>query len=308
MKVFVTGASGWIGSAVIPELLQHGHTVVGLARSDKSAQKLKAAGVEVVRGTIDNLDVLRSTAAATDGVIHLAFDHDLAFTGDFAGAANSDRRAVELFGEVLAGTNKPLVIASGLLGLVPGRLATEHDGLESSPVTMSSNNGPQTRMGTAHVVLGLAANGVRSSVVRLAPTVHGVGDKGFMATLVSIAQTKVKSGYIGDRLVRWPAVHRKDAAVMFRLALENAPAGSVLHAVAEEGVPIKDIATVIGKHVNVPVVSITPNEAPEQFGFLAMFLGIDSPVSSDLTRQLLDWQPKEPGLIADLDQGYNYSA
>jgi nucleoside-diphosphate-sugar epimerase len=306
MKIFVTGASGWIGSAVVPELITAGHEVIGLARSDESAEALTAAGAKVQRGTLDDLDVLRSVATASDGVIHLAFKHDLAFTGDFEGAAAADRRAVEVFGEALAGSNKPFVIASGVLGLAPGRLATEEDGLEPTAATTSMNSGPETRRGTAHVTVSFADKGVRSSALRLSPTVHGDGDNGFMATLAKIAKAKGKAGYIGDGSARWPAVHRLDAAKLFRLAVEKAPAGSVLHAVAEEGVPIRDIAEVMGRHLNLPVVSISPDEASEHFGFLANFLTLDSPVSSELTRKLLDWQPTHPGLIADLDEGHYY--
>jgi nucleoside-diphosphate-sugar epimerase len=307
MKVFVTGASGWIGSAVVPELIKAGHEVTGLARSDASAEALVAAGAIAQRGTLDNLDILHSAAAASDGVIHLAFKHDMAFSGDFEGAAAADRRAVETFGDALAGSDKPFVLASGVLGVAPGRLATEHDGLESSPATTSLNSGPQTRRGTVHIVLGFASRGVRSSVVRLSPTVHGDGDNGFMATLVSIARDKGKSGYLADGASRWPAVHRLDAAHLFRLAFENAPAGSTLHAVAEEGVPVRDIAEVIGQHLDVPVVSISAEDASEQFGFLANFLGIDSPVSSEMTRKLLEWQPTHPGLLADLAEAHYYT-
>jgi nucleoside-diphosphate-sugar epimerase len=306
MKIFVTGASGWIGSAVVPELIKSGHEVVGLARSDESAGALIAAGAQVQRGTIDDLNILRSAAATSDGAIHLAFKHDLAFTGDFAGAAEADRRAVEAFGEALSGSGKPFVIASGVLGVAPGRIATEKDGLESTPATVSMDSGPDTRRGTAHATLSLATKGVRSAVLRLPPTVHGDGDSGFMARLVDIARAKGKSGYIGDGSSRWPAIHRLDSAILFRLALEKAPAGSTFHAVAEEGVPIRDIARIIGEHLNVPMVSISPEEASEHFGFLANFLAIDSPVSSKMTRTLLDWQPTQPGLIADLDQSHYF--
>jgi nucleoside-diphosphate-sugar epimerase len=306
MKIFITGASGWIGSAVVPELITAGHQVVGLARSDASADALTAAGAEVQRGTLDDLDILKRAATESDGVIHLAFKHDIAFTGDFAGAAAADRHAVETFGDALAGTNKPFVIASGVLGLTPGRVATEKDGLESTEATISMNSGPQTRHGTAHATTALASKGVRSSVVRLAPTVHGDGDKGFMATLVNIARIKGKAAFVGDGSQHWPAVHLLDAAHLFRLAVEKAPAGSTLHAVADEGVPIRAIAEVIGRHLDVPVVSISSEEAQEYFGFLAGFVALDSPVSSELTQKLLDWQPTHPGLIADLDQGHYF--
>ena len=308
MRVFVTGASGWIGSAVVPELLDAGHQVTGLARSDASAAALTAAGAQVQRGTIDDLDSLREAAAASDGVIHLAFKHDLAFTGDFQGAADADRRAVETFGDALAGSGRPFVIASGTLGVAPGRVATERDGHgEPDPaVAAMAGAGPLTRLATAELVLSLASRGVRSSVMRLPPTNHGDGDNGFMATIVGIARDKGVSGYIADGANRWPAVHRLDSAHLFRLALENAPAGSTLHAVADEGVPIRDIAEVIGRHLDLPVVSISPQDAAGHFTWLAHFLAVDSPASSTLTRQLLDWHPTQPGLIDDLDKGHYF--
>jgi len=306
MRVFVTGASGWIGSAVVPELLGAGHQVIGLARSDASADALTAAGAEVHRGTLDDLDSLRDAAGASDGVIHLAFKHDLAFSGDFQGAADADRRAVEALGETLAGSDRPLLIASGTLGVAPGRVATEQDGHDSNPAVATWGGGPRTRWATAEYVLSLGSDGVRSSVVRLPPTNHGDGDNGFIATLVGIAREKGLSGYIGDGTNRWPAVHRLDSARLFSLALEQAPPGSTLHAAAEEGVPIRDIADVIGRHLNLPVVSISPEDAGEHFAWLAGFLAADSPVSSALTRELLGWQPTYPGLIADLDQGHYF--
>jgi nucleoside-diphosphate-sugar epimerase len=306
MRIFVTGASGWIGSAVVPELLSAGHEVVGLARSDASAAALTAAGAEVHLASLDDLDSLRSAAAASDGVIHLAFKHDIAFTGDFQGAADADRRAVETFGEALAGSARPFVIASGTLAVAPGRLATEQEGhgLDSGPAHLSG--GPETRRATAELALSLASRGVRSSILRLPPTVHGDGDHGFVATLVDIARDKGVSGYIGDGSNRWPAVHRLDAAHLFRLALEKAPAGSTLHAVADEGVPIRDIAEVIGQHLNLPLVAIAPQDAPEHFSWLAGFLGVDGPASSTLTRELLGWQPTHLGLLDDLDKGHYF--
>jgi nucleoside-diphosphate-sugar epimerase len=306
MRVFVTGASGWIGSAVVPELIGAGHQVTGLARSDASAAALTAAGAEVQPGTLDDPDILRSAAAASDGVIHLAFKHDIAFTGDFQGAADADRQAVEIFGEALAGSGRPFVIASGTLAVAPGRLATERDGHDASPALAAMGGGPQARQATAEFTLSLASRGVRSSVLRLPPTVHGDGDNGFMAAIVGIARAGGVSGYIGDGANRWPAVHRLDAAHLFRLALEQAPAGSTLHAVADEGVPIRDIAEVIGRQLGVPLASITPEDAGEHFTWLAHFLALDSPASSELTRELLGWQPTQPGLIDDLDKGHYF--
>jgi nucleoside-diphosphate-sugar epimerase len=306
MRVFVTGASGWIGSAVTSELIGVGHQVTGLARSDDSASALIAAGAEVHRGTLDDLDSLRSAAAASDGVIHLAFKHDIAFSGDFQGAADADRAAVEALGDALAGSDRPFAIASGTLGIAPGRLATEEDGHGPDAGTAAWGEGPRTRLATAEWVLSLASRGVRASVVRLPPTNHGDGDHGFLATLVALARDKGASGYIGDGTNRWPAVHRLDSARLFDLALERAPAGSTLHAVADEGVPIRDIAEVIGRHLNVPVVSVSPDDAGEHFAWLAAFLAADAPASSALTRELLGWQPAQPALLADLEQGHYF--
>ncbi|HEY5195986.1 MAG TPA: SDR family oxidoreductase [Solirubrobacteraceae bacterium] len=306
MRVFVTGASGWIGSAVVPELIGSGHQVVGLARSDASAAALTAAGAEVRLGGLDDLDTLAGAAAASDGVIHLAFKHDLAFTGDFEGAAVADRRAIQAIGEALVGSDRPFLIASGTLGLAPGRLATELDMPDLDPATTFLTGGPAIRAGNAQITLAFASRGVRSSVVRLPPTNHGDGDNGFMATLVAIARDKGVSGYIGDGTNRWPAVHRLDSARLFRLAVESAPAGSALHAVADEGVPIRDIADLIGRHLDLPVVSISAEDAGEHFTWLAGFLGLDSPASSVLTRELLGWQPTHPGLIDDLDRGHYF--
>jgi nucleoside-diphosphate-sugar epimerase len=305
MRVFVTGASGWIGSAVVLELIGAGHGVIGLARSDASAAALTAAGAQVQRGTIDDLDILRSAAAESDGVIHLAFKHDIAFSGGFEAAADANRRAVETFGEALAGSGRPLVIASGTLMLAPGRMATERDGRDPGSASHLSG-GPRTRGETDLLMFSLASRGVRSSVLRMPPTVHGDGDHGFMATLVGIARDNGVSGYIGDGSNRWPAVHRFDAANLFRLAVEQAPPGSALHAVTDEGVPIRDIAEVIGRHLNVPVVSVEPEQAGEHFRWLASFIGADAPASSTLTRELLGWQPTQPGLLDDLGKGHYF--
>ena len=307
MRVFVTGASGWIGSAVVPELLAAGHEVSGLARSDDSAAALTAAGVQVHRGTLDDLDSLREVASACDGVIHLAFKHDIAFTGDFEGAAMADRRAVEIFGDALAGSDRPFVIASGTLGVAPGRLATERDGHGVNPALAAHGPGPQARAETAELVLSYAGRGIRSSVMRLPPTNHGDGDNGFIAALIGMARASGNAGYIGDGSNRWPAVHRLDSARLFRLAVEKAPAGSTLHAVADEGVPIRAIAEVMARHLDVPLASIPAEQAGERFGFLAGFIGLDAPASSVLTRELLGWQPTQPGLIEDLGEGYYFS-
>jgi nucleoside-diphosphate-sugar epimerase len=303
MRVFVTGASGWIGSAVVPELIGSGHQVVGLARSDASAAALAAAGVEVQSGTLDDLDTLREVADKSDAVIHLAFKHDLVYSGEFARAAEADRFAIEAFAEVLAGTDRPFLIASGTLGLTQGELATEADGHEPVPGGVTR---PSARRANAEFTLSLAANGVRSSVVRLPPTVHGDGDNGFIARIVAAARDKGVSAYIGDGTNRWPATHRLDVAHLFRLALENAPPGSTLHAIAEEGVPIRRIAEAIGQQLDVPVVSIAADEAAEHFGVLAHFVALDSPASSALTRDLLGWQPIHQGLIADLNEGHYF--
>jgi nucleoside-diphosphate-sugar epimerase len=285
MRVFVTGASGWIGSAVVPELIGAGHEVTGLARSDASAAALTAVGARVQRGTIDDLDILRTAAAASDGVIHLAFKHDIAFSGGFEAAAEANRRAVETFGEALAGTDRPFVIASGTLMVAPGRMATERDGRDSGSMTYVSG-GPRMRAETDLLMLSLASRGVRSSVLRLPPTVHGDGDHGFMATIVGIARDTGVSGY---------------------LAVEQAPAGSVLHAVADEGVPIRDVAEVIGRHLNLPVASVPEEQAGEHFRWLASFIGADAPASSALTRELLGWQPVQPGLLDDLGKGHYFN-
>jgi len=308
MRYFVTGASGWIGSAVVAELLDADHQVTGLARSDASAAALTKAGAQVQRGTLDDIDVLRDATAASDGVIHLAFKHDIAFSGGFEAAADADRRAVGVFGDALAGSGKPLVIASGTLGVSPGRLATERDGHALDPaVEAALPAGPRTRWGTAELTLSFADRGIRSSVIRLPPTNHGDGDHGFMATLVAIARDKGVAGYMGDGANRWPAVHRLDSAHLFRLAAEKAPAGSTLHAVADEGVPIRDIAEVISRHLNVPTASVAPEDAAGHFTWMAGFIGLDSPASSALTRELMGWQPTQPGLIEDLDKGHYFS-
>ncbi|MFF5081469.1 SDR family oxidoreductase [Actinoplanes sp. NPDC000266] len=288
MRIFVTGASGWTGSAVVPELLAAGHHVTGLARSDASAAALTAAGVDVVRGDLDDLGALRAGAADADGVVHLAFKHDFSV---FEQNILDDRRAVEAMGAVLEGTGKPLVITAGT-PVVPGAVATERDTLKSA----------DGRGLTATIAAGMAERGVRSSVVNLPRTVHGPGDKGFIAMLVGAARQSGVSGYPGDGSQRWPAVHRLDAARLFRLAVEEAPAGSILNAVGDEGVRIADVAAVIGRHLGLPV---KPRPA-EEFGFLGMVLSVDQPASGAATRDLLGWAPHHPGLIEDLEKGHYF--
>jgi nucleoside-diphosphate-sugar epimerase len=297
MRIFVTGGSGFIGSAVVQQLLGAGHDVVGLARSDSSAQALAAAGAEVHRGDLDDLDSLREGAEASDGVIHLAYIHDFS---KFEDNARVDQRAIEAIGEVLAGSDRPFVIASGALMVVPnGRTATETDPGEASGVAGG-------RRRNEHLLLSLADRGVRSASLRLPPTVHGEGDHGFMSMIIATARETGVSAYVGDGSNRWPAVHRLDAASLFRLALEQAPADTVLHGVGEEGVPVRDIAEVIGRQLDVPVVSVAAEQAPAHFGFLGAFIGADSPVSSALTRARFGWEPAQPGLIPDLEQGHYF--
>ncbi|THF84893.1 SDR family oxidoreductase [Deinococcus sp. KSM4-11] len=294
MRVFVTGASGFIGSAVVPELISAGHQVTGLARSDAAAAALTAAGADVHRGSLDDLGSLRVGADAADGVIHLAYIHDFS---QMAAAAQADRDAIATLGAVLAGSNRPLVIASGILGVAPGRVATELD---------TPDPAMHPRIASALATLELASRSVRSSVMRLPPTVHGEGDHGFIHTLIGIARQQGVSGYIDSGENRWTAVHHRDAATLFRLALEHAPAGTTLHAVAEEGIPIREVAEVIGQHLNLPVVSIPADQAMEHFGWLGRFLSADAPASSALTRERLHWTPTHQGLIADLDEGHYF--
>jgi nucleoside-diphosphate-sugar epimerase len=304
MKIFVTGASGWIGSAVVPELLVAGHEVVGLARSEASAQRLEAAGATVQRGDVDDPDGLAKAANDADGVIHLAFQHEVAFGGNFAAAGAADRRAVEAMGAALADSDRPFVLASGVAGMKVGRVATEDDGLVPSAELRANPAG--IRQATALLTLSLRGVGVRSSVLRLPPTVHGDGDHGFMATFVGLARQHGVAGYVGDGSNRWPAVHRSDAARLARLAVEAAPAGSVLHAVADEGVPYRQIAEAMGRGLGVPPASVDPADAVEHFGPLGHFVGLDSPASAAVTRELLGWEPTGPGLLEDLEEDHYY--
>jgi nucleoside-diphosphate-sugar epimerase len=294
MRVFVTGATGFIGSAVVQELISAGHQVLGLARSDAAAGLLIAAGAEVHRGDLQDVDSLRSGAAAADGVIHTGFIHDFS---KFKEVCETDRRAIEAMGSMLTGSDRPLIVTSGTGLLAQGELAVE----ENMP-----SSGPNPRIASEEAADSVAAHGVRVSVIRLPPSVHGVGDHGFVPVLIDIAREKGISVYKGEGLNRWPAVHRLDAARLFRLALEKAPAaGTRLHGVAEEGIPFRDIAEVIGKRLNIPIVSKTSDEAASHFTWFAHFASLDNPSSSKQTRQFLGWQPGQPGLLADLD-GENY--
>jgi nucleoside-diphosphate-sugar epimerase len=301
MRVFVTGASGHIGGAVVPELLDAGHEVVGLARSDASAAKLEAAGAEVRRGDLDDLDGLRQAATEADGVIHLAFKHDSMQSGDIEGAIGADMAATQAFGDALAGTDKPFVNTSGTLMLammgIEGRAGTEED---------RSPGGH--RADVENATLALADRGVRSSVIRLSPLVHSDLDHhGFGPILIGIAREKSFAGYPGEGTNRWPAVHTLDAASLYRRAVVSAPAGQILHGAGDEGVPLREIAAAIGRGADLPVRSVPTEEIADYFGFLAGFITLDDPTSNAITRELLDWQPSHPGLIADYDEGHYFA-
>ncbi len=316
MRVFVTGATGFIGSATVAELLDAGHEVTGLARSEKAEKRLVVAGAKVLRGGIEDLAALRRGAERADGVVHTAFFHELGQMGlgtrlgvffggapggimlRYAGAAvKADRRALETLGKALKGDGRPLVAAFGTMGLTAGRLGIEDDAFD--PASVGGMRG-----GNETVMQALAARGVRTSVIRLPPVVHGAGDiAGFMPRLIDIARKKKVSIYVGDGGNRWGAVHRLDAARLFRLALENGPAGGVYHAVAEEGMPFRDIAAAIGKGTGVPVASRTQDQAAKSLSWLSLFAGVDNPASSVLTQERLGWRPGQAGLLADLQQG-----
>jgi nucleoside-diphosphate-sugar epimerase len=294
MKVFVTGATGFIGTAIVRELQAAGHQVFGLARSDQAAKSLAASGAAVHRGSLDDLDSLRKGAAASDGVIHTAFIHDFA---NYGPAAEADQRAIETLGAALVGSDRPFLVTSGtLLVQRQGPLATEDD----SPT-------PDFPRKSEDAALALASRGVRASVVRLPPSVHGEGDHGFVPRLIQIAREKGVSAYVGEGLNCWPAVHRIDAAHLYRLALEKSSAGAFYHGVADEGIPIREIAAVIGRHLNLPVVSKSPDEAAGHFDWIARFFAIDGPASSAKTQAQLGWRPSQPGLIPDLDQEHYFA-
>ncbi|TBN58073.1 SDR family oxidoreductase [Glaciihabitans arcticus] len=295
MRIFMTGASGWIGSATAAALIERGHEVTGLARSEQSAAALTAAGITPHAGSLDDLDSLRTGAAASDGVVHLGFKHDYS---DMAASGRTDRAVLEAFGDVLAGSDRPLLLASGAAGLTPGRITTEND--------RNPSEGPDSmRGGGENLALSFADRGVRSVALRFAPTVHGPGgDHGFIATIAQAAVRSGQSAYIGDGANRWPAVNRADAAELVALALEGATPGSVVHVVAEEGIATKDVAEAVGSALGLPVESIHPDAAGERFGWVGRFFALDTPASSLLTRERLGWEPVAPGLLADIASGY----
>jgi len=292
MRVFLTGATGFVGTAIVRELVTSGHQVLGLARSEPGVETLRTMGAEVHRGSLEDLESLRDGARKADAVIHTAFNHDFS---RFAQNCADDRQAIEAIGAVLEGFDRPMLVTSGLALIAPGRIATEQD--KASP------DFPRASETAAAAV---AARGVRASAVRLAPSTHGAGDHGFVPHLINLAREKGVAAYIGDGSNRWPGVHRLDAARLYRLALEQGVTSGPYHAVDDEGVPFKAIAEVIGRRLGVPIASRTPEEAAGHFGWFAGFAGMDIPSSSARTRAALGWKPEQPGLLADLDQPHYF--
>ena len=293
MRILVTGASGWIGSASVSELLSAGHEVLGLARSDAAAATITSLGAEPVAGSLEDLEGLRRITARVEGVVHLGYVQDFS---RMEAAAQTDLAAIEIFAAGLAGTGGPLLIASGTLGLATGRLGTELD--RPDPAL-------HPRLRNATYTLDLATRGIRSMVVRFAPTVHGGGgDHGFVAVLSRIARERGISAYLGDGLNRWSAVHRLDAAKLVQLAVDKAPAGSVWHAVGEEGLATRDIAEALGQYHHVPVASVPMDQARTHFDWIGMFFGMDAPASNAITRDRLGWSPSHPSLMQDITAGH----
>ncbi len=290
MRVFLTGATGFIGSAITQELLRNGHQVLGLARSEVAAQSLISAGAQVHRGDLNDIDSLRRGASDCDGVIHTGFIHD--FTR-FKEVCEVDRHAIEALGAALKGSNRPLIVTSGTALVSPGRVATE-----TMKAALNADSHP--RVESEIITSALSQHGIRVSVVRLSPSVHGTGDHGFVPMLINLAQEKGVSAYIGDGENSWTAVHRFDAALLYRLALEKGAENATYHGVAEQSIAFRDIAGAIGKHLNLPVVSMTPEDAAQHFGWFSAFTGLDCPASSTLTRTALDWNPVQAGLLADM--------
>ena len=297
MRVFVTGATGWVGLTVVKDLLAAGHQVLGLARSDNGADSLRSVGAEVHRGSLEDIESLKSGVKGADGVIHTAFSHDFSKVVENCAV---EIRAIEALGAVLEGSKRPLIGTSGVALLSPGKVSDE-----KTPPRIISDAWPRDPEGP---VARMAARGINATIVRLAPSVHGHGDHGFVPILINLARQKGVSAYVGDGQNRWPGVHRIDAARVYRLALENGAQGGPFHAIAEEGVPFKQIAEVIGRRLNIPVVSKTPQEAQAHFGWFAGFAGIDCPAASAITRSVLKWQPTQPGLIADIDHQAYFAA
>ncbi len=293
MRVFVTGASGFIGSAIVKELVEAGHQVIGLARSETSAKLLTEAGADVLKGNLEDLNSLKKGAADADGVIHAAFIHDFS---NYLAAAEIDKQAIEAIGSVLAGSSRPLVVTGGILGLrTDGGMATEDDPAPSFPRASEAT------------AMSLAEAGVHASVIRLAPSVHDINDYGFVPFIINKAREKGVSAYVRDGSNRWPAIHRLDAARLFRLALEKGAIGSRYNGVDDEGIPVREIADVIGQNLNLPVISLSPEEAAGHFEWMSRFIQFDSPASSQKTRELLGWQPTHVGLIDDLNAGHYFN-